>query len=195
MRKRSDNDTIAGSSVTDNITALADDDQITGNKGNDKLNGGDGNDTYYFSLGDGQDTITDQDATVGNVDIINLTDVQTSDVSLSRNGDDLIVNIGTAGDSITVKNWALESDTSYRIEQLQFADGTVWDEATLDTMMNNRAPVAVPVGDQSTTQNTPFTFTFPINSFMDPDAGDTLSLTATQADGTALPSWLGMGTK
>ena len=35
-----------------------------------------------------------------------------------------------------------------------------------------------------------FSYTFPANTFADADAGDTLSYTATRADGTALPSWL-----
>ncbi|MBC3873681.1 calcium-binding protein [Undibacterium flavidum] len=55
----------------------------------------------------------------------------------------------------------------------------------------NRAPVlAVALPDQTATQSTAFTYTIPSSSFTDPDAGDTLSYSATLADGSVLPVWL-----
>ena len=55
----------------------------------------------------------------------------------------------------------------------------------------NRAPVlSVPLADQAAAQGATFTYTVPASAFTDPDSGDTLSYTATLADGSALPSWL-----
>jgi len=55
----------------------------------------------------------------------------------------------------------------------------------------NDAPVlATPLADRSAPENTPFAFTLPADTFMDVDLGDTLTYTATQADGTLLPAWL-----
>ena len=55
----------------------------------------------------------------------------------------------------------------------------------------NTAPtVANAIPDQVATVDTAFSYAFPANTFEDAD-GDTLDYTATQADDSALPSWLG----
>ena len=55
---------------------------------------------------------------------------------------------------------------------------------------NNPPTVANAIPDQSATAGTAFSYAFPANTFSDADTGDTLSYTATKADGTALPTWL-----
>jgi hypothetical protein len=55
--------------------------------------------------------------------------------------------------------------------------------------INDAPVVATPLADQSFAEDSPIAFTLPANSFSDPD-GDTLTYTATLADGTALPTWL-----
>src|SRR6185369_1294630 len=55
----------------------------------------------------------------------------------------------------------------------------------------NEAPVLVnALADQSAENGSPFSFVIPANTFADPDAGDTLSYTATLGNGGALPAWL-----
>ena len=55
----------------------------------------------------------------------------------------------------------------------------------------NDAPILVaPLADQDFTFNKPFSWKMPAGSFADMDAGDTLTYTATLADGSALPDWL-----
>ncbi|MFZ6800379.1 calcium-binding protein [Undibacterium sp. Di24W] len=62
---------------------------------------------------------------------------------------------------------------------------------TMTVNAANRAPVlAVALPDQTATQSTAFSYTVPSSSFTDPDAGDTLSYSATLADGSVLPAWL-----
>ena len=56
--------------------------------------------------------------------------------------------------------------------------------------VNNAPTVATAIADQMATEDAVFSFTVPVNAFADMDAGDTLSLGATLADATALPSWL-----
>ncbi|NKI75388.1 DUF4347 domain-containing protein [Dickeya sp. CFBP 2040] len=60
------------------------------------------------------------------------------------------------------------------------------------TVNNSNLPpvVSTPVTDQSIAQNGSFNFTVPAGTFTDPDTGDTLTLSATRADGSALPGWL-----
>ena len=56
-------------------------------------------------------------------------------------------------------------------------------------VVNNPPTVANAIPDQSATAGTAFSYAFPANTFSDADS-DTLSYTATKADGTALPTWL-----
>jgi Ca2+-binding RTX toxin-like protein len=55
----------------------------------------------------------------------------------------------------------------------------------------NAAPtVANPIADRTTNEDAVLNFVIPANSFADADAGDTLTLSATLADGSVLPTWL-----
>ena len=56
----------------------------------------------------------------------------------------------------------------------------------------NTAPtVANPIPNQTALVGTTFSYQFPLNTFNDVDATDTLTYTATKADGNDLPTWLG----
>lgn len=64
--------------------------------------------------------------------------------------------------------------------------------ATGAVISANRAPtVDINIPDQLATEDTPFTYAIPVGSFVDVDAGDALTYTATLSNGAALPSWLG----
>ena len=58
------------------------------------------------------------------------------------------------------------------------------------TNVNDAPVVSGSLNAQTATQNGGFSFTVPAGIFTDPDTGDTLTLSATQADGSALPGWL-----
>ena len=59
------------------------------------------------------------------------------------------------------------------------------------TIIANTPPtVANAIPDQSATANTAFRYTFPVNTFNDTDATDTLTYTAIKDDGAVLPTWL-----
>ncbi len=60
---------------------------------------------------------------------------------------------------------------------------------TFDIAVSNAPTVANAIPDQTATVNAAFSFQFAANTFNDAD-GDTLTYTATQGDGTALPDWL-----
>ncbi len=55
---------------------------------------------------------------------------------------------------------------------------------------NDAPEAAIELADQQAFEDAPFAFTLPEDVFVDSDAGDVLSLSATQADGSALPTWL-----
>ena len=60
---------------------------------------------------------------------------------------------------------------------------------TTNSATNNAPTVANEIADQTATAGTAFSYAFPTNTFNDAD-GHTLSYTATQSDGAALPAWL-----
>ena len=86
------------------------------------------------------------------------------------------------------------SGNPYTTFTFKVSDGT--DESasaytmTVDVTAVNDAPaVATAIPDQTATVGTAFSYAFPAATFSDVD-GDTLTYTATQGDGMALPSWL-----
>ena len=62
-------------------------------------------------------------------------------------------------------------------------------KGTADPATNSAPTVATAISDQTATSGTALDYTFPADTFTDAD-GDTLTYTATLADGAALPSWL-----
>ncbi len=128
------NDTI---NATSQSSSINDFNTIEGGTGNDTLNGSRYiNDHYYFNLGDGQDVITDERLTSGDrskADRIFLGEgITTADINVTRNDLDLLIQVGSNGDQLTIKDWY--SGVYNRIEFLEFSDGTVWDETTLNTL-------------------------------------------------------------
>nr|MBA3756285.1 putative Ig domain-containing protein [Nitrosomonas sp.] len=158
------------------------------------LTGGAGDDTYFFSVGSGQDTINNYDSTNGKIDIVEFHyDVTPDQVRVSRSGNDLVLSIFGTNDSLTIQSY-LENDgiTPFSVEQILFgADNTVWDLAAIKAKLeSNQAPqLSVAIPDQAATAGDTFSYTVNSDTFVDPDAGDTMTYSATLADGSALPSW------
>ena len=132
-------DIIYGNDGDDSIDAGLGNDTLIGGSGNDKLQGGDGDDTYIFNLGDGKDIITERELSDPYVirqdsfDTVKFTKgVNKDDILLSRNSDDLIIKNKTNGDEITVKNHFFLSNRYYKINSIEFDDGTIWDEKYID---------------------------------------------------------------
>ncbi|SCB38997.1 beta strand repeat-containing protein [Rhizobium hainanense] len=123
----------------DTIVGFDYDDTITGGRGDDLLKGGAGNDTYYYARGDGNDTIDESSYNQGSADKLILANISPSDVTLVRNGYDvtLVIAESTAGDggSILLKSEFWNNGGNQGVEQITFADGTVWSQATLRNMI------------------------------------------------------------
>ncbi|MCK9395813.1 MAG: hypothetical protein M0Q44_09510, partial [Methylobacter sp.] len=123
-------DQLQGIEGNDTLIGSTGNDMLDGGTGNDTLQGGTGNDTYLFNLGGGRDTIYDNDSTAGNVDTIRFgAGIATGDISFSRSGNDLMLSINGTTDQLKVQNWGYGD--AYRIEQVAFVDGTIWDSAYL----------------------------------------------------------------
>jgi Ca2+-binding RTX toxin-like protein len=132
------NDSLVGNNGTD---------VLNGGIGNDTLQGGYGNDTYVFALGDGQDTIYEADGadTIQFAAGINPADVNVQRV-VSGGGYDYNLELSIAGTNDKITVYHQFGSTGYSgpyatpgqvIENITFADGTVWDTATISSKVHN----------------------------------------------------------
>ncbi|MCK9988381.1 MAG: hypothetical protein AzoDbin1_04853, partial [Azoarcus sp.] len=133
-------DTLIGGDGIDTLRGGAGSDVLDGGAGNDALDGGFNGDVYLFGYGSGQDVITDDDyATAGALDTIRLgADIRPDQVTLVREGDNLILKLNDSTDQLTINYWFVDAGPNsyanplrYRVEQVQFEDGTLWDAAKL----------------------------------------------------------------
>jgi len=136
------NDQLNGTSAVDRITGGAGNDSLDGGTGNDVLDGGEGNDSlsggagadiYIFARGHHQDTVWDVSS---ELDTLRFSaGILPSDIMVTRYYDQLgygqlrLTDV-VSGDTITMGAW---SGTASPKWQLQFADSTVWDTATLES--------------------------------------------------------------
>jgi VCBS repeat-containing protein len=123
-------DVIVGGVGNDRLLGLSGNDILIGGTGNDTLEGGAGSDTYRFGLGDGQDVVSE--GTTAGEDVVELgAGIAPSDVTVrwTLQGD-LAVGLPD-GSKLTVRGQANPWSSELGIEQLRFADGTVWDRAVL----------------------------------------------------------------
>lgn len=125
----SGNDTLDGGNGADLILGDGGNDVINGGNGNDWIAGGGGDDTINagagrnviaFNRGDGADRVISNS---GGSNAISLgKDIHYADLSLSKSGNDLVLDMGQ-GDSITMQDWYAGS--SHRgVARLQFVDAS-----------------------------------------------------------------------
>ena len=72
----------------------------------------------------------------------------------------------------------------------QFSPQGGGEPRTVDVDINDAPTVGAAIAGQSASEDAGFSFTVPQASFTDVDVGDTLTLSASLADGSPLPSWL-----
>ncbi|MBA0215754.1 putative Ig domain-containing protein, partial [Pectobacterium brasiliense] len=80
---------------------------------------------------------------------------------------------------------------SIRVTATDGSNASVYTDFSLTvTNVNDTPVVATPIPAQSVAQGGSLSFTVPAGTFTDPDVGDTLTLSATLANGSPLPGWL-----
>ncbi|MBN3113516.1 putative Ig domain-containing protein, partial [Pectobacterium brasiliense] len=80
---------------------------------------------------------------------------------------------------------------SIRVTATDGTNASVYTDFSLTVTNVNDAPVvATPIPAQSVPQDGSLSFSVPAGTFTDPDVGDTLTLSATLADGSPLPGWI-----
>lgn len=167
---------LALGSVGFTVTNIGGATTLTGSAQDDTLTSGEGADTLIG--GEGDDTLIGMSRTAAAA----YSGAQ-ADYSLTKsNGStwqlvDINLEDGNSG-----------TDTLIGLSTVQFADGAV------ALALNQSPEVAAGIANQSINEDSPLSFQIPSGSFSDPD-GDTLLLTATLADGSALPDWLSFDTE
>jgi Ca2+-binding RTX toxin-like protein len=119
-------DVLRGGSGNDTLYGHGGDDTLEGGLGNDVLVGGDGSDLYMYSRGDGSEVITEQ---AGGTNVLRFGDLNAADVRYTRESSgSLIIHIAGSSDTVEVRDWY--SDTTARLQQIIYADGTVVEGGT-----------------------------------------------------------------
>jgi Ca2+-binding RTX toxin-like protein len=181
---------LLGMADIDTLLGGAGQDTLDGGVGADSLTGGTGDDRFVLAAGGGVDRITD----FSDGDSIRVTGLAASLPVTAGDGSTLAQNrvqLASSG-GITTLYFGLNATAgfdlsvqltgSYNASQLR-ASGT-------DISFNHAPGVANAIANQTATEDSAFNFVVPVNAFADPDAGDTLSYSATKGDGSPLPAWL-----
>ncbi|KZM42412.1 hypothetical protein OA90_27295 [Labrenzia sp. OB1] len=122
----------AGTDGDDVIAGTENADILSGRLGNDTLSGGDGNDTYIYNLGDGNDTIFEGNRE-GSLDRLVLGEgILPGEVTVTTSSSDVDdVTLHFIDGGSIMLNEQFSPFTEYGLEEIVFADGTVWNAAML----------------------------------------------------------------
>ncbi len=210
-----DNDTLSAGTGNDLLVGNAGNDELWGSDGNDTLLGGDGDDILrggagidqlfggvgndildagtgenYLSGGEGNDTylIT---SLFGDIEIADTSgnDTITFDASLGLESidffkeDDVLYLFANATE-VRIDNW----DEAVNLRVVVGTNAPLTHE-DIELIIPDPPHVAVPLPDQDTDEDAPFSFQIPSGTFVDPE-GELLTYVATLSTNEALPDWL-----
>lgn len=125
-------------------------DVINGGAGNDIIYGLNGGDTYQFGVGSGSDQIQDfSQAYAAGIDSVEFLGTLTqSDVTFARDGDDLLITLVGASDTLRVLN-QFDSLTYYRVEEYTFSDGTILEYLDVYALATQGSVIEGDAGDNT----------------------------------------------
>ncbi|WP_185993737.1 beta strand repeat-containing protein [Variovorax sp. KBS0712] len=142
------NDILTGNAAANGLTGGAGNDTLDGGAGADALVGGLGNDIYVLGRGYGIDTITENDATAGNIDVAQFaSDIAIDQLWFQKVGNNLEVSIIGSADKFTVSNWYLGDQ--YQVEQFKAGGKTLLD-SQVQNLVQAMAAFAPPAAGQTT---------------------------------------------
>ncbi len=128
---------VLGSVWGDTITGSAGEDRIDAGRGNDLLAGGIGGDIYVFGFGfgSGADILGEGEA-AGTDTVLLQAPIRAIDVSLVREGEDLLIELENTGTFLTdsLRVTGHFSGTQTGIEEIAFADGRIWTRTDIENL-------------------------------------------------------------
>ena len=175
------------------LTGNALDNVLTGSAGANILNGGGGTDTligdagsdlYAFNTGYGQDLIKESGPVTDENGIVLGPGIAPGQVTIVQDGEGVLLSVNGTGDQLRIDGWF--TDRRGLVDTVLFNDMT---ELSLRQLFNAAPTVATPLADQPAAEDILFQFTVPAGTFAD-DAWDGVTLWATKADDSPLPTWL-----
>lgn len=185
LRGLAGNDSIFGGDGSDFLGGDDGDDELIGGSGNDQLSGGLGNDIYRFGAAQGFDEIADTsginrillDAGIAPAAVTVYRTSSTSALGWisSATTDDLVLVVNGGSDQLRVLDY-YAGQTPRPIDQVVFADGTVWDGSAIDSRAVNIAGTANTF--TGTTSNNSYTVDHPNDVINEPANGGTDSVSA-----------------
>ena len=136
-------DVINGFAGNDTLIGLDGDDTLAGGFGNDILYGDgssnyiNGSDTYLFGLGDGVDTVIENqygyNSETGDIDVLKFgSGINPVDIRVVRTIANLEFRIINRSDKVIVRNWFESMEPGqHQLERIEFANGVQWHQADL----------------------------------------------------------------
>ena len=135
-----------GNSLSNTLTGNSGANVITGATGNDTMIGGLGNDTYMVDRSEGRDTISENDGTGGNSDLLLYgATINPLDVVLSRQVNDLRLAIHGSTDYVTIQNW-YSAPTTAQVETIQAGNGLTLLNTEVDQLIQAMATFSQQTG-------------------------------------------------
>ncbi|PID64429.1 MAG: hypothetical protein CR977_03835, partial [Gammaproteobacteria bacterium] len=178
---------LVGGQGADTLIGGKGNDQLQGNEGEDTLKGGEGVDTYAFNSQelDATDHIIDSDGK-GRVMLDNQV---WSDKDWTETAQGSQIWKDSEGNTLALANNQLTLTTADGKTVAVIEDFANGDLGFDFTSINHAPEAGNSLAEQNTTTGQAWSYALPANSFTDAD-GDTLTYSATLADGSALPDWL-----
>ncbi len=137
--------TVFGTSGNDLLGSDGTSDVIRGGAGNDTIYADGGDDIYVFGSEGGNDVIAHRSLSFANgSDAIRFETINAANVSLNKSGNDLIITASGIGETITVKDHY--DQDAFAIREIQFANGEIWNQSTIEAVANGGSAVATLAG-------------------------------------------------
>ena len=143
------NDSLNGNGLANTLSGGTGNDTLAGGAGSDRLLGGSGSDTYRLARGDGADTVSDNDATAGQLDVAQFAaGIAPEQLWFRRLGSHLEVSVIGTDDRLTVENWY--AGPAWHLERFQTADNRQLLDSQVDALVQAMAAFAPPAAGQTT---------------------------------------------
>lgn len=124
---------IYGTNGNETIGGTSENEIFVAGLGDDRINSGAGSDLVLYAKGDGSDYLDDGSGSTVDVDALKLTDLNADDITVSRSGVHAKIVVNETGHTITLDEQFYSATANWGFERIEFADGTVWDRAGIQS--------------------------------------------------------------
>lgn len=134
-----------GNGLANTLTGNGAANTLVGGGGADALLGGAGSDIYLAGWGSGADRIIENDSTAGTADSLEFQgNVRPIDIILARNGNNLLLTLGSGPDSVSIQDWYLGPER--RLELLRAGSTGVLVASQVDQLIQAMATYSAASG-------------------------------------------------